>query len=165
MSSIRIQTVVSQKGRRIVGRLLPGSDLIKGIEEICRHHEVVGASILSVIGSLKKATIVYAIVDDTSKIGIRYSDPARIEGPLELLGCQGMIGRTEDGQLITHLHGMMSDPQMTVYGGHFIENGNPVLATAELLIQECRDVQLIKKQDAETGFPLFTFHPEGGRES
>ncbi len=165
MSSIRIQTVVSQAGRKIVGRLLPGSDLIKGIEEICRHHDVSGASILSVIGSLKKATIVYAITDDTRKIGIRYSDPARIEGPLELLACQGMIGQTEDGQLITHLHGLISDPQMTVYGGHFIEDGNPVLATAEILLQECRDVQLIKKQDAETGFPLFTFHPDGGHGS
>ncbi len=158
MSDVRIQTAVSEKGRRIVGRLLPGTDLIKGIIKVCCDHEVVYGTIVSVIGSLTEAKIVYAVADQTGKIGIRYSDPVRVEGPLELLACQGIIGRTMDGESSIHLHGLMSTPEMTVYGGHFLENGNPVLATAEILIQECSDVRILREQDGETGFPLFKFY-------
>jgi threonine dehydrogenase-like Zn-dependent dehydrogenase len=76
------------------GRLLPGTDLVKGIEKVCCHHGVMYRNILSIIGSLTKAKIAHAVVDQTGKIGIRYSEPVRVEGPLELLACQGVIGRT-----------------------------------------------------------------------
>lgn len=70
MSDVRIQTVVSEKGRRIVGRLLPGTDLIKGIKKVCWPHDVVYGNILSIIGSLTEAKIAYAVADQTGKIGI-----------------------------------------------------------------------------------------------
>lgn len=158
MDSIRIQSVSSEKGRRIVGRLLPGADLIKGIEAMCRRHEVACGTIASVIGSLTRASIVYAVPDESGKIGIRYSDPVRIEGPLELLACQGLVGLSADGVTSIHLHGLMSDPKMTVYGGHFLEDGNPVLATAEVLVQETSDVRMVREPDEETGFSLFKFY-------
>ncbi|MGD2269664.1 MAG: DUF296 domain-containing protein [Desulfobacterales bacterium] len=56
----RIQTVVSEKGRRIIGRLPPGSDLIKGIQMVSRRNDVMYGAILSAIGSLREAKIVYA---------------------------------------------------------------------------------------------------------
>ncbi len=158
MSNIRIQSAVSEEGRRIVGRLLPGTDLIKGIEKMCHLHNVVNGNVVSVIGSLSEAKIVYAVSDETGKIGIRYSAPVSLEGPLELLAAQGVIGRTVDDEIGVHLHGLMSTPEMTVYGGHFLENGNPILATAEILIQESNDVRMIREQDEETGFPLFKFY-------
>jgi hypothetical protein len=70
MSDVRIQTVVSEKGRRIVGRLLPGTDLIKGIKKVCWHHDTVYGNIFSIIGSLTEAKIAYAVGDQTGKIGI-----------------------------------------------------------------------------------------------
>ena len=160
MDNIRIQSVSSEKGRKIVGRLLPGTDLIKGIEAMCRRHEVACGTIASVIGTLAEAGIIYAISDESGKIGLRYCDPVRIEGPLELLACQGLVGRSVDGETSIHLHGLMSGPKMTVYGGHFIENGNPVLATAEVLIHETGDVRMVREPDEETGFTLFKFYPE-----
>lgn len=163
--SDRVQTVVSEKGRRIVGRLLPGTDLIKGIEKVCHDHDMVCGAIVAVIGSLTEAKIAYAVADQTGKIGVRYSDPKQIEGPLELLACQGMIGRTVDAESSIHLHGLMSNPEMTVCGGHFLENGNPVLATAEIFIQECSDVQMVREEDEESGFPLFMFYRDVGRGS
>jgi hypothetical protein len=45
-----------------------------------------------------------------------------------------MIGLTVEGQLSIHLHGLMSGPDMKVYGGHFLEKGNPVLVTVEIVI-------------------------------
>jgi len=70
MSDVRIQTVVSEKGRRIVGRLLPGTDLIKGIKKVCCPHDAVYGYIFSIIGSLTEAKIAYAVGDQTGKIGI-----------------------------------------------------------------------------------------------
>ncbi len=159
MSDVRIQAVVSQTGRKIIGRLLPGTDLIKGIEAMCRCHDVKYANVVSVIGSLMEARIVYVVADEAGKKGIRYDDPVWLEGPLEILASQGIVGRTVDDEPSIHLHCLMSDPAMTVYGGHVVEEGNPVLVTAEILIQEVSDVQIIRRQDEETGFPLFSFHP------
>ena len=162
MQNLRIQAVASEKGRRVVGRLLPGTDLITGIEAMCQQHHVTSAMILAVIGSLTEAQMVYAVPDASGKIGIRYHDPVRIDGPLELLACQGVIGQAEEGALSVHLHGLISDPAMKVYGGHFLVGGNPVLATAEIIIQESRDVRMIREQDEETGFALFKFYPRVG---
>ena len=158
METIRIQAVTSQTGKRIVGRLLPGTDLISGIEAMCRQHRVTNATILAAIGSLIEARIVYAVPDPSGKIGIRYHDPVSIGGPLELLTCQGVVGLSEEGAISVHLHGLISDSAMKVYGGHFLTGGNPVLATAEILVQEITDVRMIREQDEETGFPLFKFY-------
>ena len=42
----------AKMGRIIVGRILPGSDLVTGIEEICRKHGVRQAMIVGTIGSV-----------------------------------------------------------------------------------------------------------------
>jgi len=158
MSQIRTQAVVSEKGRTIVGRILPGTDLIKGIEKVCQDNQVTSGTIVTGIGSLVRAQFIYAVPDKDAKIGIKYSEPIRVEGPLELLACQGTIGLTAEGQLGIHLHGLMSDPDMKVYGGHFLEDGNPVLVTLEIMIHENQDARTVREQDAETGFPVFRFY-------
>ncbi|MCP4688376.1 MAG: DNA-binding protein [Desulfobacterales bacterium] len=158
MNRIRTSASAFENGRTIVGRLLPGTDLIRGVEQICREHDLSRGSVVAGIGSLERAQFTYAIPDEASRIGIAFHDPARVEGPLELLACQGMIGEMAEGGLNIHLHGLMSAPDMRVYGGHFLEDGNPVLVTAEIMIHEIKDVRVIKDMDEETGFPIFTFH-------
>lgn len=158
----RIETMAEafEGGRSIVGRLLPGTDLIRGVETICRDHGVKRGAVVSGIGSLERGEFVYAVPDRNSRFGIKYSDPVRVEGPLELISCQGMIGQTPEGRMITHLHGLLSATDMTVRGGHLLENGNPVLVTVEVMIHEIKDVRVIKEMDEETGFPLFKFYPK-----
>jgi hypothetical protein len=65
-----------------------------------------------------------------------------------------MVGLTKEKQLSIHLHAVMSAPDMKVYGGHLVVNGNPVRATAEVMIQEYRDMRLVREHDSETGFIL-----------
>lgn len=158
MNRIRTQTVALKKGKIILGRILPGTDFIKGIKKVCKDNHVMYGTIVAAIGSLNRAEFIYAAPDKNAKIGIKYSESSHIEGPLELLACQGMIGQTSDGQLSIHLHGLMSDPDMKVYGGHFLENGNPVLATLEIMIHENQGIRMIREQDDETGFPVFKFY-------
>jgi len=158
MDQNRLQSVEFTPGRSVVARLLPGTDLIEGISKLCVAHDIKNGSILSVIGTLEYATVVYVIPDKDAEIGVAYVPPKRIDGPLEILSGQGFIGQTSDGRLSIHLHGSMSTPEMEVVGGHFTENGNRVLATMELLVQENKGVRMLREPDAETGFTLFKFH-------
>ncbi len=132
--------------------------MIEGIETICREHGVRRGAVVAAIGSLRRAQFVYAVPDEHSRIGMKYSDPVRVEGPLELVACQGMIGEMAEGGLNIHIHGLMSGPDMTIYGGHFLEKGNPVLVTVETMIHEITNIRVIKALDEETGFPLFKFY-------
>lgn len=158
MDNLRSQTVKLADERTIVGRLMPGTDLIRGIAKICNDNHVDYGAIVTAFGSLKQASIVYAVPDQSNKIGIRYCEPTIVDGPLELLACQGMIGLTPEKRINIHLHGVMSDPHMKMYGGHFIEEGNIVLATVEIVILHTPEVHIIKELDDETQFPLFKFY-------
>jgi len=154
---IKVQAVNTNKIKTFVGRIYPGVDLIEGIKEICEKNNIEYGVIPTIIGSLSSGCIVYAIPHDGNKLGIKYSDPVHIEGPLELLCCQGFIGKGEDGEFQIHLHGLLADKDMRVIGGHFVSQGNIVLATAEVMIHAVEDAGFIRKYDEETGFPLFNF--------
>jgi predicted DNA-binding protein with PD1-like motif len=149
--------MVSKNKRTIIGRILPGTDLISGIEKICHDNHLTYGTIVTAIGSLSRGEFVYALPDNSAKMGIKYSDPTTVEGPLELLACQGMIGLTPEGDLSVHMHGLMSDSKMKVYGCHFLKNANPVLVTVEFLIHEHEGIRMVREQDMETDFPLFRF--------
>lgn len=142
-------------GRAMFVRLEPGTDLLSGILEACAEKGIKQASISTVIGSLARARFVYAIPDKGGKLGIIYSEPAEVEGPLEFITGQGIVGVSDTGEAAIHFHGVISDSRMKVYAGHFVEGGNPVLATIEVVIQELVGVRLIRSFDEDTGFPLF----------
>jgi len=123
--------MASKNGRTIIGRILPGTDLIGGIEKICQDNHLAYGTIVAAIGSLSRGEFVYALPDKSAKM---------------------------EGDLSIHLHGLMSDSDMKVYGCHFLENANPVLVTVEILIHEHEGVRMVREQDIETGFPLFKFY-------
>lgn len=141
--------------RVITGRIPKGYDLVSGIKEVCEAHGIKNAYIVSLIGSLKTGRLIYALPDEGQIIGIKYSDPVDFEGPLEILSTQGAIGTDNEGNLSVHVHIMISDKYMRVFGGHFIEGGNEILATAEFVIHEIDGVDYKREYDEETGFSLF----------
>lgn len=159
MREVRVQAVASKPEKVVVGRIFPGEDLILGINKICKDNNVKFASLVSALGSLSKSTIVYAVPEEKSKLGIRYCEPTTIKGPLELLSCQGILGEDSKGEFQIHLHGLMSDENMKIYGGHFSLEGNTVLATVEVTLIELEKVSFIRSYDEETDFPLFKFYP------
>ncbi len=143
----------------IAGRLLPNTDLIQGIKEACKQNNIQYGQIISCIGSLKKASYVYATneIDDTNIV--RYSQPVIVDGPIELINSQGTIGQ-ENGEISIHLHGTLGDKKRNICGGHFSENGNTVLATVEFLIMGCTSPVIVRAFDDETGFILFRYTAE-----
>lgn len=157
MNEIRISSAESRSGRLIAARILPGTDLIPGLLEICRRSNLKSGCVVTILGSLAGARFVLPIPDSNGTMGVRYSDPYEIEGPLEVLGGSGIIGRLDDGEATIHLHGIFSDRENRFCAGHVLEEGNQVLATMEVVIQELLDVEIIRSPDEETGFTLFHF--------
>ena len=141
--------------RVVMGRIPRGYDLVEGIRTICEQHGIRNGYITGMIGSLKTGRMIYAIPDEDQAVGIRYSDPVEFEGPLEILSTQGSIGTDPDGKLSVHIHMMISDKYMRVFGGHFVEGGNEVLVTGEIVIHEIEGAENKRLFDEESGFHIF----------
>ena len=145
-----MSTTVSEghMGKVVMIRVLPGSDIIEGIEEACKRLDIKSGAITCCIGSLKRASILIAVPLE-NKIGAGYGNPMDFDGPLEFLGGQGSIGQEEDESFFIHMHGMLSDKDGNVHGGHLIKGKNPVLITCEIMINEVKGVRMIRTYDPE----------------
>ena len=94
--------------RVVMIRVLPGSDIIEGIEDVCKRLDIKAGAITCCIGSLQRASLLIAVPLE-NKIGAGYSNPIDFDGPLEFLAGQGTIGQEEEGDLFIHMHGVLSD--------------------------------------------------------
>jgi uncharacterized protein len=151
----RVMSAAGQSGRVIVGRVLPGMDLIEGVAEICKHHEVRQALIVEVIGSLLNPRFTgYARGVPASE-----ARPGRVphvinvsEGPAHLLSGQGIVCRTEDSaEPVVHMHCVFEDAEGNLRGGCFRDSGTIVLSTVEVSLIEVTGLQLIRRRDLATG--------------
>jgi len=157
---IRYQAVPGELGKVIIGRLLPGTDVIEGIEKICKNHNIKSAFVCVSIGSLQKATFMIAMAKQGTKLGIAYTEPIEVPGPIEFLSGLGMVCEGEkEGELETHFHATFSNEKKEVYGGHLVKGKNPTLATIDLSIIEVKGIKLLRKFDEETGFVLISPEP------
>ena len=146
----------ARMGRIIVGRILPGSDLVTGIEEICRKHGVRQAIITGTIGSVVNPRFDWASTVE-ERPGTGHTSSRSIEGAGSLISGQGLVCRSEDGsELDVHLHCTITDPSGAVYGGHFPRGTVPVLSTIDVSLIEITGVKLIRRPHPITG-KLFTF--------
>ena len=146
----------ARMGRIIVGRILPGGDLVTGIEEICRKHGVLQAIITGTIGSVVNPRFDWASTVE-ERPGTGHTSSRSIEGAGSLISGQGLVCRSEDGsELDVHLHCTITDPSGAVYGGHFPKGTVPVLSTIDVSLIEITGVKLIRRPHPITG-KLFTF--------
>jgi predicted DNA-binding protein with PD1-like motif len=148
MSGLRIQDACGKTGRIVVARLLPDTDLIEGIAEACRKNGI-KQGYVSLLGSLKRCGYKYAVPVPESKIGVAYGELWRVEGPLEIINCSGMICQ-KDGQYDLHIHGSMCDKKGAMFGGHIVPGENITAATIDAMIWEVTDLTMARAFDDET---------------
>lgn len=151
---VRYKCGAGRPGRMLIARLLPGTDLVAGIIRLCVDHGIQAGIVTSVMGTLRSAEIYTAGPRPDLRAGIGYSEPLLLAGPLEFITGQGLLSVQDDGQLFVHLHGMVSDLQMKIYGGHFFPGGNPVLSTIDVAITETAGVKVPRTFDPETELEL-----------
>lgn len=143
-------TVSPPPGRSIYARLFPGEDLIPGILAVCHKHHVQTAVVLCCIGSLEQAVFSYGVLNRDKANRHQTEGQMVVEGPLSLLGCQGLVCPAEDqnGSLAVHLHGSVFTPQGTTVGQDFAETGNPVFNTVDLVLVET-SLAITRRHDPE----------------
>ncbi|WP_144513140.1 PPC domain-containing DNA-binding protein [Bacillus sp. FJAT-22090] len=153
MSAVRVNYATGKLGKTIGARLLYGTDLLEGIEQICEENNMEYATIISCFGSFQRSGFVYLVPNDKSIIGVGYNDIIVKEGPIEFLQGTGVICKRE-GEYETHFHGTMCDQKGNIFGGHFIKGENPVI-TVDLVLAEVTGMEFHRKFDGETGANQF----------
>ncbi|MHC1762642.1 MAG: PPC domain-containing DNA-binding protein [Negativicutes bacterium] len=159
MGNKEFVSVEAHKGRTIAARLMPGTDLVTGIEAVCRAHHLQYGYFASVMGSLQKATYVIAVPEPTASLGFKYGDPIIEAGPIEFICGQGVICQSDKSETLIHLHahGVTSDGKN--FAGHFSSGSNPVLATIDLVIVEVDGAKLMRRYDPVVGLVIFSPEP------
>ena len=153
MSKIRADFAVGQLGKIVGSRLKYGTDLLEGIEELCKENEIRSATILSCFGSFQRSGFVYLVPKEESPIGVGYNQLVVKEGPIEFLQGTGVVCQ-RDGKHEIHFHGSICDQNGNIYGGHFVKGENPVI-TVDLVLAETIDMEFQRKFDDETGANQF----------
>ena len=160
MSEVRFASGEGRIGRIVVGRLLPGTDLMEGLNKLCDQYNIKNGVILDCFGSLRKAVFKFLIPNPKLKLGSGYGEPYTLEGPIEFLGGQGIITLGEDGTRKIHFHGLVNRTSVEggkpkpdyVLGGDFgvPPGSNLVLATMDIVIIEINGLNITRKYDNET---------------
>ena len=134
----------AQVGRMRFFRLLEDEDLADTIKKKAEEAGV-KAGLLLVIGSLKKVVLGYY------RGGIY--ENLILPGPLEIASGIGNIATSEKGEVMIHLHLVVTNEKGAAFGGHLMK-GSPVGATAELIIIEAANMNLIRAFDEKTKLNL-----------
>jgi len=137
----------------VLGRVQPGSDVIRGIEKICTECGILNGWV-DCIGSLRETKYFILTKQPKTKAGAGYGDPIQVPGPVELISAQGLL---VNGSL--HLHAIMCDDQGRTFGGHVLPEGSPVLVTCEVSISDAPGLKCCRGDDGEVDG--MQFFPQG----
>jgi len=149
----RIEGVCGTAGKVVIARILPGSDMIEGIEEACGQNGIKCAYV-SCIGSVRETGYMYLKEKPETKLGAGYGEMKK-EGLSELVSCSGFVGQ-RDGKYDSHFHATLCDLEGKVFAGHMVRGESPVLATIDVVIMEIGGVELARRDDQEIGLPVFS---------
>jgi hypothetical protein len=138
--------IVVTVGRRIMGRLSRGEDLLAGLERRCTDWGIQLGEVRA-IGAVSAARFGYYLQTDR-----RYTF-LEVKEPQEILSLVGNIS-LKDGKPFVHAHVTLADGHGQAVGGHLAE-GTPVFA-CEFVIQEYLSETLPgRRYDEETGLLLW----------
>ena len=132
-------------GRRFMGRLPHGKDIITVIEDFCKENSVQAAT-FSLIGAVSAATL--GAYDQKQQVYVSFKESAA----LEILSCIGNISLKE-GRPFVHAHIVLGDEQGKVIGGHLFSE--TLIFAGEIEIQELTGPPLERTYDRETGLALW----------
>ena len=85
-----------------------------------------------------------------------YGPPTWLEGPVTLLGANGILGPGPDGDTLLHCHAVVVDARGRLHGGH-LPPGDVLLGAggAVALATPLREAAFAASYDSETNYPLF----------
>lgn len=141
----RFRAAAGKVGKVVFARLLPGCDLIGGLQRICQENDIKGGNVVLCIGSLREVALHVQGPEDASGMG----PLVRIPGPVDLLNCQGTISESEGKGMVIHLHGLVCNDKQVVYGGHLVKGEAIVAATMEVVVNGVEGMKVLRKYDSQ----------------
>lgn len=146
--------IISEMGygeKIIIVRLLPGEDVIEGIESACRKHDIKYGVITACFGSLKQVYFNYYFKPkDPINDPFGKDRDLILNKPCVFIAAQGLICEEEDGKMDVHLHGLVRDNEGNNYSSHIPRGGNIVQYTVDVAIQVISGMKLMRTFDIET---------------
>jgi predicted DNA-binding protein with PD1-like motif len=134
-----------KSGRRFMGRLPHGEDLIKSIEAFCGETAVSMAT-FSAIGAVTSVTL--GAYDQKQQVYVTYTK----EAPLEIVNCTGNIS-LKDGNPMVHAHILLADMHGKTIGGHLFSE--TIIYAGEIDLLELAGKPLERAYDTTTGLMLW----------
>jgi predicted DNA-binding protein with PD1-like motif len=136
-------------GRKIIGRLAKGDDLLAALEGLAKEHGITLGEVTA-IGAVSQARIGYY---HQAERQYYFLDLAR---PLEILSLVGNIS-LKDGKPMVHAHVTLGDNDGRAFGGHLAE-GTLVFACEFAILEHQSPISLVRQMDEPTG--LFLWPPK-----
>jgi predicted DNA-binding protein with PD1-like motif len=136
-------------GRKVIGRLAKGDDLLAALDGLAREHNITLGEVRA-IGAVSQARV--GFYNQTER-KYYYLDLAQ---PLEILSLTGNIS-IKDGKPMVHAHITLSDHQGRAFGGHLAE-GTLAFACEFAIQEQVSDITLVRQMDEPTG--LFLWPPK-----
>lgn len=134
-------------GRRFLGRLPYGADLIQSVEDFCKENLIQTAT-FSVIGAVSSITL--GSYDQQQLVYVTFKE----EKPFEIVTCAGNVS-IKDGNPIVHAHIVLGDEQGKTIGGHLFSES--LVFAGEMDLQEFIGEPLERSYDEKTGLFLWGF--------
>lgn len=147
----RFETANGTSGKVILAKLRPGSDLVGGLVDICRQARVECGAVQVCFGSLEKCTLNIPGKPQPGTKGAPHGDDIVVDGPVSLIAGQGHISLADSHSPVVHFHGVVSDTDSHIYGGHLNAGGSPVASTVEVVITEVKGACMVRETDPELG--------------
>jgi predicted DNA-binding protein with PD1-like motif len=132
-------------GRRFVGRLPHGKDLITSIEDFCKASSIQMAT-FSVIGAVSSATL--GAYDQKQQVYATFTQ----EEPLEIVSCTGNVSLLDQDSVV-HAHIILGNLEGKTLGGHVFSE--TIIYAAEIDLQELTGNTLERAYDDTTGLMLW----------
>ena len=132
-------------GRRLLGRLPHGKDLISSIEEFCTASGFKMAT-FSVIGAVSYATL--GVYDQKQHVYVTFIENA----PLEIINCTGNVSLADNIPVIRS-HIVLADEHGKIIGGRLFSE--TILYDGEIDLQEMIGKPLERIYDDITGLMLW----------
>ncbi len=155
MTELGAYYALGKCGRFVPVRLKTHTDIASGLRAVCEQNGIKYGAIDG-IGNVRQLTYQLLVPDSRAKHGVRLDEPQVLPGPLELLNLKGVIFQSEKGETLIHLHGIFSDREGKILGGHLAEGGNPVLGTLDAFIVELAEAEIVRQLDEDVGLGLCT---------
>jgi len=137
-------------------RLPGGQDMLCGLVAALAARGIGHAAVQVLAADIARMAYLTGAEDKSGQRVATYGPPTWLEGPVTLIGANGILGPGRDGATLLHCHAVVADAEGRLHGGH-LPPGDVLLGEggATVLATPLREAAFAAVYDSETNYPLF----------